>query len=115
MVTGYGEAGGLVITPSLPMVEGRALGRAVGAGSVMSHRAQVLGSFLRGFLTSINFIKRNTIAIKRHSVNHSYIQFDWPALLFLFFLSYLYSSILSFCSFAHLFNFSYEVSLHLDI
>jgi len=41
VVAAYRDVGGLVIIPSRPMVEGRALGRELGAGSVMSHRVQV--------------------------------------------------------------------------
>ena len=42
VVTGYRDSGGLVIIPSRPMVEDRALGREVGAGSVITHRVQVI-------------------------------------------------------------------------
>ena len=41
VVTAYRDARGNAIIPSRPMVEGRALGRQVGAGSVISHRARV--------------------------------------------------------------------------
>ena len=41
VVEEYRDAGGLAIIPSRPMVDARALGREVGAGSVMSHRVQV--------------------------------------------------------------------------
>jgi len=41
VVSAYRDVGGLVIIPSRPMVEGSALGRELGAGSVMSNRAQV--------------------------------------------------------------------------
>jgi len=42
VVAAYRDVGGLVIIPSRPMVEGRALGRELGAGSVMSHRVQLM-------------------------------------------------------------------------
>lgn len=48
VVKAYRYAGGLVIIPSRPMVENRAVGRVVGAGNVMSHRVQVT-------ITSISF------------------------------------------------------------
>ena len=41
VVSAYRDVGGLVTIPSRPMVEGRALGRTLRAGCVMSNRAQV--------------------------------------------------------------------------